>query len=171
MTYTFWHCDVLMGESALAHKSQSPAQRADLFFPTEYGLTLMPRVTCALTAGHALLRDLEALGKSAAEMSAEEAEIFVKSRACGLAMLDVGRVLSKVEVRGADGNRLEYESIAFCDVEEFYRFGRVLGVDYGKMLAKLPPDTRPVTVSVTLRKTSPRASRTIKRLFRRNRLR
>jgi len=97
------------------------------------------------------MRDFEALGKSAESMTPEEADTFVKSRPYGRTMLDIGRVLSEVELRGPDGTRLEYLDMSFLDIEEFRKYGRILGVNHDAMLAKLPPNTQVFSVSVRLR--------------------
>lgn len=151
MTYTFLHQGVAMGESDLSAKSKRARQRAGTFHPTEYGRTLLPRVTCVLSASLALKTQFESVQRAAGkkELNPKELDALFTESEAGKAMIDVGRVLSEVEVRGPAGRRLEFASIAFSKVDELLRVGTALGTDVEK-LKDLPPDTPEFIVSVTL---------------------
>jgi len=151
MTYTFLHCGVVMGESDLSAKTNRAGQRAGTFHPTDYGRTLLPRVTCILSASLALKSQFDSMQQAGGkkELSPKELDVLLTESEAGRAMIDVGRVLSEVELRGPGGRRLEFASIAFSKVDELLRVGTTLGTKVDQRQA-LPPDTPEFIVSVTL---------------------
>ena len=74
MSYTFWHCGVLIGESDLEEASGNPGQRGGTFWPTAYGLQVFPRLTGMLTAAHALKMHMDANGLSEDSMNGDQVE-------------------------------------------------------------------------------------------------
>lgn len=151
MAYTFWHSGVLIGESDLETASGHPGQRGGVFRPTAYGTEIFPRLSGTLTAMHGMRAHLEAHGVAPDEARPEQiAEIFDASPA-GRKFLDIGRMLSEVEVRAPDGRRMEFASIAFSDPREIERLARELAVEGADELAELPPDAPHYIVSATFR--------------------
>ena len=118
MTYTFWHSGILIGESDLEESSQHPRQRGGVFRPTAYGLEIFPRLTGILSAGYALKTHLDSNGLSPDDMEPEEIEELLDTTPAGEKIIDIGRMLSDVEMRAPDGRRLEFASIAFSDLAE-----------------------------------------------------
>jgi hypothetical protein len=155
MAHTFWHSGILIGESDLEESSDHPRQRGGVFRPTAYGLEVFPRLTGILSAGHALKTHLEANGLSPEEMEGSEIDELLDTTAAGRKIIDIGRMLSEVEMRAPDGRRLEFASIAFSDLLELQRLMRELGVgDAGDL--RVPPTGGPrYIVSATLSDKTP----------------
>jgi hypothetical protein len=149
MAYTFWHCGILIGESELDEMWDHPRQRGGMFRPTEYGLSIFPRLTGILTAMHALKGHIDANGLSADALATDEIEELLDTTPAGQKIIDVGRALSDVEVRGSDGRRLEFTSIAFSDVLELQRLVREMELDSAETLNELPADVPHYIVSAT----------------------
>ena len=124
MTYTFWHSSILIGESDLEDTGDNPRQRGGVFRPTAYGEQVFPRLTGILSAGHALKTHLEANKLSPDELDADQIDELLDHTPAGQKVIDIGRMLSEVEVRAPDGKRMDFSSIAFIDPSEF---DRVLG--------------------------------------------
>ena len=151
MTYTFWHSGILIGESDLEDGSDRPRQRGGVFRPTAYGLELFPRLSGILAAGHALKAHLEANGLSPDEMNRQQIDELLDETPAGQQIIDIGRTISEVEMRAPDGQRLEFESIAFSDLAELERLVRELKVGAVDDLPD-PTNTAPrYIVSATLR--------------------
>jgi|SRR5688500_11635765 len=159
MTYTFYHCGVLVGESDLEESSTNPRQRGGVFWPTPYGLQVFPRLTGILSAAHALKLHLDEKGLSADDMERSAIEEVFETTAAGQKVIDIGRMLSDVEMRGPDGRRLEFASIAFSDLTEIQRLTHELQLDSADSLANMPPDAPRYIVSATLRHGTPASSR------------
>jgi hypothetical protein len=151
MSYTFWHCGVLIGVSDLEGASDNPRQWAGIFWPTDHGLQLFPRLAGMLSAAHALKTHIEANGLSADRMEEREVEEIIETTPAGRKVIDIGRMLSDVEMRAPDGKRLELMSIAFSDVTEVKRLSLELRVEGAENLVDLPPDAPRYIVSATLR--------------------
>jgi len=151
MTYTFWHSGILIGESDLDETSGHPGQRGGVFRPTAYGLEVFPRLSGILSAGHALKTHLEANGLSPEEMDSDEVDDLLDTTPAGQKIIDIGRMLSEVEMRAPDGQRLEFASIAFSDLLEMQRLVRELELGTAHDLTDLPPDAPRYIVSATLR--------------------
>jgi hypothetical protein len=158
MPYTFWYSGILIGESDMEERPNGRRHRAGAFRPTAYGLEIFPRLTGILSAGHALKMHLDANGLSPDTMDAREIEAVMDSTPAGQKILDIGRTLCDVEMRGPSGGKLEFESIAFTDLREFERLARELGTESAEEVADLPPGTPQYVVSATLcRKASARS--------------
>jgi hypothetical protein len=162
MAYTFWHCGVLIGESELEDATGNARQRGGIFWPTAHGLQVFPRLTGILTAGHALKAYIEAKGLSEDEMEPHEVEELLEKTPAGRKVIDIGRMLSDVEVRSADGRRLEFASIAFTDLMEMRQFARELRQDSADDSPDdspdLPADAPRYLVSTTFRHHTPGAA-------------
>lgn len=152
MTYTFWHCGILIGESRMKREPGRPRHLSGTFNPTPYGLELFPRLTGILSAGRELKSYLDANGLSPEGMSREEIETIFETIPSGQKVIDIGRTLSEVEMRDPDGSRLEFVSIGFSDLLEFKTLA--LEMDRGKKpeLVSLPPSAPRYLVSATLGK-------------------
>jgi hypothetical protein len=150
MTYTFLHRGVAMGESDLSHKTRRRGQRAGAFHPTVYGRTLLPRVVCILQVGLAFKSQLQSLKRTASDATPDEMNRLLYESEAGRAMIDAGRVLSEVELRGPDGRRMDFTSIAFSDIEEIRTVGKAIGARSVEKLNDLPPEAPEFIVSVTL---------------------
>ena len=151
MTYTFWHSGILIGESDLEEKSDNPRQRGGVFRPTAYGLEVFPRISGILSAGHALKTHLEANGLSPDEMDGDEIEDLLDNTPAGRKVIDIGRMLSEVEMHGPDGRRLEFASIQFSDMLELERLFSEMGLGAADDIKRLPPDAPRYIVSATLK--------------------
>ena len=151
MTYTFWHCGVLIGESDLEDGSDNPRQRGGVFWPTPHGLKVFPRLTGILTAGHALKSYLDANGLSEDQMERADVEKLLETTPAGRKIIDIGRMLSDVEMRSPDGKRLEFASIAFSDLMELQRLSQELDLETTDDLDEPPPGAPRYIVSATLR--------------------
>lgn len=152
MTYTFWHSGILIGESNLEERSDHPRQRGGVFRPTAYGLELFPRLSGILAAGHALKTHLEANGLSPDDMDRHQIDELLDETPAGQKIIDIGRTISDVEMRAPDGQRLEFESIAFSDLTELKRLVRELKIGAVDDLSDLPAEAPRYIVSATLRK-------------------
>jgi hypothetical protein len=159
MSYTFWHCGVLIGESDLEEASGNPGQRGGTFWPTAYGLQVFPRLTGMLTAAHALKMHMDANGLSEDSMNGDQVEELLETTPAGQKVIDIGRMLSDVEMRAPDGSRLEFASIAFSDLMEVHQLARTLRLDAADDPSVLPPDAPRYIVSATLRHPPPAADR------------
>ena len=138
MPYTFYHSGILIGESRLEDVADGRRrQRAGVFNATAYGLDIFPRLTGILSAGHELEKYLEANGLSLDDMEKAEIEHLLDTTPAGQKIIDVGRMLSEVEIRTPIGTRQEFESIAFIDQLEWKRVGQLLG-DPAAELEELP---------------------------------
>ena len=155
MAYTFWHCGILIGESELDEMSEHPRQRGGTFHPTAYGLSIFPRLTGILSAMHALKDHIDANGLSPEELPKSEIEELLDTTPAGQKIIDIGRALSDVEVRGPDGRRLEFVSIGFSDLLELQRLVREMELDATETLSELPTDVSRYIVSATFREDVP----------------
>jgi hypothetical protein len=160
MTYTFYHCGVLVGESDLEQSSGNPRQRGGVFWPTPYGVQLFPRLSGMLAAAHALKAHLDANGLSADALETGDIEVLFETTPAGQKVIDIGRMLSDVEIRAPDGRRLEIASIAFSDLMEIQRLTRDMQVHCAERIADVPPDAPRYIVSTTLRHETPASART-----------
>lgn len=157
MRYTFYHAGVLIGESKL-EDARSKRQRAGVFHPTAYGLDIFPRLTGILSAGHALETHLRESGLSLDHMERAEVEHLFDTNPAGQKIIDIGRMLSEVEIQAPNGDRKEFEQIAFIDQLEWKRMAKLLS-DPEAEVEEWPPGVPRYVVSVTLRKSSSFSSR------------
>jgi hypothetical protein len=155
MTYTFWYSGILIGESDLEEASNQPRQRGGVFRPTAYGLEVFPRLSGILSAGHALKTHLEQNGLSPDRMDQREIDELLDSTPAGQRIIDIGRMLSEVEMRASDGRRLEFASIAFSDLTEMQRLVREMEIGADHDLTDLPAEAPRYIVSATLRDDTP----------------
>jgi len=158
MPYTFYHSGTLIGESNLEDVAANRRQRAGVFRPTAYGMDIFPRLTGILSAGHALQQFLDANGLSPDDMEKAEIERLLDTTPAGQKIIDIGRMLSEVEIRTPSGSPQEFESIAFIDQLEWTRVGQLLG-DSAAQVEELPPGVPRYVVSATLRSASTVPSR------------
>ena len=157
MRYTFYHAGVLIGESKL-EDARSKRQRAGVFHPTAYGLDIFPRLTGILSAGHALETHLRENGLSLDHMERAEVEHLFDTNPAGQKIIDIGRMLSEVEIQAPNGDRKEFEQIAFIDQLDWKRMAKLLS-DPEAAVEEWPPGVPRYVVSVTLRKSSSFSSR------------
>lgn len=158
MTYTFWHSGILIGESDLEQPSDQPRQRGGVFRPTAYGREVFPRLTGILTAGHALKTYLDANGLTPEAMEKGEIEEFFDRTAAGQKIIDIGRMLSEVEMRAPDGRRQEIASIAFSDQVEVQRLVHEMNLATAYDPTEWPPDVARYIVTATLQDNTPPSS-------------
>lgn len=149
VSYSFWHCGVLIGESDLDEPGDHPRQLAGIFRPTSYGVDVFPRLTGILTAGYALKEHLDANGLVAEEMERSEIEQMLDTTPAGQKIIDIGRALSQVEVRAPDGRPLEFASIAFSDLTELKELIAKLGDAISADPDEWPTDSPRYIVSAT----------------------
>ena len=152
MRYTFYHAGVLIGESKL-EDARSKRERAGVFHPTAYGLDIFPRLTGILSAGHALETHLRENGLSLNDMEKAEIEHLLDTNPAGQKIIDIGRMLSEVEIQAPNGTRKEFEQIAFIDQLEWKRVGKLLS-DPAAEVEEWPPGVPRYVVSITLRNSS-----------------
>ena len=151
MTYTIWHDGIMIGESDFDRENPdgNPRQRAGIFTPTSYGQELFPRLTGILTASSALKDELEAQGLDPDEMDRDEVANMMETSAAGQKVIDIGRVLSQVEIRDERSHPLRFKQIAFIDLNEIRALARKLGAGEDK-LDSVPDDASALVVSATL---------------------
>lgn len=162
MAHTFWHSGILIGESDLEEASDNPRQHGGVFRPTPYGLEIFPRLSGILSAGYALKTHLDSNGLSPDEMEPDEIEKLLDTTPVGEKLIDIGRMLSEVEMRAPDGRRLEFASIAFSDLSEIQRLVREMELGAANDLTDLPPDAPRYIVSATLCDDAPASGREAK---------
>ena len=150
MRYTFWHSGVLIGESDLEDISEKPGQRGGIFHPTPYGLEIFPRLSGILSVGHALRLHLDANGLSPDEMDRDQVIELLDKTPEGQKLIDIGRVLSEVEMRAPDGTSLAFASIGFSDLLELQQLARELGAVSDDDSTETPLDASRYMVSATL---------------------
>ena len=159
MPYTFYHAGVLIGESKL-EDVRSKRQRAGVFRPTPYGLDIFPRLTGILSAGHALETHLRENGLSLDDMERAEIDHLFDTNPAGQKIIDIGRMLSEVEIQAPNGDRKDFKQIAFIDQLEWKRVGKMLKDPAAKVeVEDWPAGVPRYIVSVTLRHTSSFSSR------------
>jgi len=159
MPYTFYHAGVRIGESNL-EDATSQRQRAGVFRPTAYGLDIFPRLTGILSAGHALETHLRENGLSLDTMERAEVEHLLDTNPAGQKIIDLGRMLSEVEIHAPNGTRKEFKQIAFIDQLEWKRMGKLLSDPAADAeVEEWPAGVPRYVVSVTLRQTSSFSSR------------
>jgi hypothetical protein len=88
-------------------------------------------------------------------MDRVEVEELLDTTPAGRKILDLGKTLGEVELRGPDGRRLAFTSIAFSDLTELIGLARELEIESADELAELPPDAPRYLVSATLKDDPP----------------
>jgi hypothetical protein len=158
MTYTLWHSGILIGETDFEGEADASAQRlrerrhlAGAFRPTTYGRQLLPRLCGILTAGADLKDELVRRGLNADDAPPDVIEDLFESTAAGAHIVDIGRVLSEIELRAPTGTTLAVASMAFIELAELASLSRRFGCDEPVDLEATSPDGVQFVVSVTLR--------------------
>lgn len=156
MTYTLWHRGVLIGQTDFEGSESAPQDigrlhLAGVFAPTPYGRRLLPRLCGIMTAASDLKDELERRGVDPDEAAPEEIDRLFETTPAGARILDIGHVLSEVELRDPVGARIVVASMGFMDLAELATLSQKLAS--GKMpdIRQLPPGAPEFLVSVTLR--------------------
>jgi hypothetical protein len=84
-------------------------------------------------------------------MPPEELEDLFENTAAGAHIVDIGRVLSDVELRAPNGRTLPFASMGFLDLSELASLSRRVGCNETMDFHPLPPHAPEFLVSVTLR--------------------
>lgn len=157
MPYTLWHCGKLIGETDFEDEAgeRAPHGRprfhlAGAFRPTEYGRQILPRVCGILTAGADLKDELDRRGLDPDEAPPEVLEQLFETTAAGAHIIDIGRVLSDVELRAPNGHTLAFASIGFMELAELASLSRRLSGNDSIGPTTLRRDVPEFIVSVTL---------------------
>lgn len=151
MTYTIWHAGTMIGESAFDQQSPTgnPLQRAAIFIPTNYGRTLFPRLSGILTAAAELEEHMEARGLDPERMDPDAIAELMETTEGGRRFIEVGRLLSEVEIRDDHSRPLRFSRIAFIDMNELGTLHRRLAPDDASF-DRVPEDAPHLVVSATL---------------------
>ena len=155
MPYTLWHRKQLIGETEFERERQPPElgkgwHMAGVFHPTDLGQRLLPRLCGILTAGFDLKEELVRRGLPTEDPPQEIIDELFETTEAGAHILDIGRVLSEVELRDPDGVTLKVSTIAFIDFAELAALSRRLGVNETVDFENVPPEAAEFVVSVTL---------------------
>lgn len=157
MTYTLWHRGVLIGETDFEDEQGDRAapvtkglHLAGIFRPTEHGRALLPRLCGIMTAAADLKDECIRRGLDPDDMAADVMMHMFESTAAGAHIIDIGRVLTEVELRDSGGATLVVSSMGFMDLAELASLSLRLGTKMTS-LDHLPSDGPEFVVSVTLR--------------------
>jgi hypothetical protein len=157
MPYTLWHCGKLIGETDFeGEPGESPTQGrsrfhlAGAFRPTAYGREILPRVCGILTAGTELRDELARRGVDADDAPPELIEQLFETTAAGAHIIDIGRVLSEIELRTPSGHGLGVASMGFIELAELTMLSRRLRGDDAVGPTTLQSSVPEFLVSVTL---------------------
>jgi hypothetical protein len=157
MPYTLWHQGKLIGETDFEDErgdSRSPGRPrfhlAGAFRPTAYGREILPRVCGILTAGADLKEELARRGLDADDAPPEMIEHLFETTAAGAHIIDIGRVLSEIELRAPSGHTLAFASMGFMELAELTSLSRRLGGNDHVGPVALRSDIPEFLVSVTL---------------------
>ena len=136
MPYTLWHAGVLIGETDFEGDRRDPRRKGGrhlvgVFRPTGYGRRLLPRLCGILTAMSDLKDEVDRRGLDADDLPPDTLEELFVSTTAGAHVIDIGRVLSEVELRSPMGGTLEVASMGFMDLAELASLSRRLGVEDG----------------------------------------
>src|SRR6185436_21162431 len=115
MTYTFYHCGIVIGHSDLEAPSSHPRLYGGVFWPTTYGLQLFPRLTGMLSATHALRTQIEANDLRPDEVDQGVIDETLERTPAGRKILEIGRTAIDVEMRAPDNRRVEFAWVAFSE--------------------------------------------------------
>ncbi len=151
MTYTFYHCGIVIGHSDLEAPSSHPTLHGGVFWPTTYGLQLFPRLAGMLSATHALRTHIEANDLCPDAVDESVIDESLETTPAGRKILGLGRTLIDVEMRAPDNGRVEFAWVAFSEPAEIKRLAHELRIDAADDLPDLPPDAPRHIVSVMLR--------------------
>jgi hypothetical protein len=159
MPYTLWHSGVLIGETDFegddSENLRGRRHLAGAFRPTPYGRELLPRLCGMLTAAADLKEELVRRGLDADDAAPDEIEDLFETTTAGAHIVDIGRVLSEIELRAPSGGTLEVVSMGFLDLGELSRLSRRLDCEeppvQDEVPVMLPSHVPEFLVSVTLR--------------------
>jgi hypothetical protein len=118
-------------------------------------MDIFPRLTGILSAGAELQAYFESRGVTPEELTRAEVEELLDATPAGRKIIDIGRMLSEVEIRTPNGRSVEFASIAFIDEMETLRVGRELMGSAGNEISLVPSGAPRYAVSATLRKGGP----------------
>ena len=157
MPYTLWHCGKLIGETDFEGERPEDAQHekarfhlAGAFRPTAYGREILPRVCGILTAGADLKEELTRRGLDPDDAPPDVLEHLFETTAAGARIIDIGRVLSEIELRTPSGHGLAVASMGFIELAELALLSLRLGGDDTVGPPSLRSDVPEFMVSVTL---------------------
>jgi hypothetical protein len=163
MAYTLWHRETLIGETDFEHENGESAPQvggrchlAGVFRPTPYGRRLLPRLCGILTAGMELKEELLRRGITADDVPPDTMAHVFETTDAGAHIIDIGRVLSEVELRDPGGVTLKVASMGFMDLAEVKSLSRKLGATETTDIDEVPSQVVEFLVSVTLRELAPR---------------
>jgi hypothetical protein len=88
---------------------------------------VLPRLTGILTTGQAFRTVVDSPGRSVDDLQAGEVEALLSETDVGRAMIELCRRVSRVELRGPDGRRIEVTSLSFSDIDEIRKVGTAIG--------------------------------------------
>jgi hypothetical protein len=98
---------------------------------------------------------LDANGLDAEEMDKDQVIELLDKTPAGQKLIDLGRMLSEVEMHGPDGKPLAFKSIAFSDLLELKRLASELNTGLEENLAEAELNGPRYIVSATLQGDSP----------------
>jgi hypothetical protein len=166
MRYTFWHRRQLIGETDFDQEKGDgtpdhgePSHLAGTFHPTDYGRRLLPRLCGIMTAGFELKEEMVRRGLPTEDLPPEIIEELFQTTAAGAHIIDIGRVLSEVELRDPGGVTLKVASMGFSEMAELLSLSRRFGANEAADLDEVPSaaacEVPEFLVSVTLQDLSP----------------
>lgn len=155
MTYTLWHRKQLIGETEFEQERTAPrlgkgSHMAGVFHPNDYGRRLLPRLCGILTAGFDLKEELLRRGLPTEDPPADVVEELFETTEAGAHIIDIGRVLSEVELHDPAGIPLKVSTMAFIDLAELAALSRRIGENENVDFENVPPEAVEFLVSVTL---------------------
>ena len=157
MAHTLWHRGILIGETNFecdgsGHARDSARSHlAGVFRPTAHGRRLLPRLCGILSASADLKDELLRRGLDPDDPPPDRIHEVLENTSAGARILDVGRVLSEVELRGPTGAPMRVASMAFMDLAELSSLTTRLDCSAILDHEAVPPRVAEFIVSVTLR--------------------
>lgn len=158
MPYTIWYRGELIGETDFEGERTESApgipecrHLAGIFRPTDYGRRLLPRLCGIMTAAADLKDEVTRRGLDPDQVPPNVMQRLFESTAAGAHILDIGRVLSEVELREPAGLTLVVASMGFMEMSELASLTRRLGCTPKVNFDDLPLEAPEFLVSVTLR--------------------
>jgi hypothetical protein len=127
MPFTIWKRDALIGETDFGLGKPGGRRRAGVFHPTTLGMMVLPALTAMAPALFELGEAMKRLGLSeeAVEQDGDVVlETFERSPE-GQRVLAAAEQIAELELRDANGKRVEFESILVTDLREVGTAGGV----------------------------------------------
>lgn len=118
MPFTLFHHGLVIGETDFEFKPLKPSQRAGVFRPTQYGLTVLPLVTGMLAASMALTQLAKQRGLQRRATKPEAVLDLLGNTAEGQLFIECAKAIEQLELRDPSGQGLTVESIAISDLHE-----------------------------------------------------